>query len=434
MGKNLAARAVTNASAMRSQRRTARNFILRSAIAGLVATTVLYLATPLRAQDANAQAAGILPTDPLAGRAVFSEKGCIKCHAIWGQGGDLGPDMARAGVRLSMLQLAGVLWDHTPAMIEKMRERRIERPALSTQEMADLAAFLYFLNYLDLPGDPEAGEAVFAKQGCVKCHSIGGTGGHVGPSLDKYKKFASPLFMIRAMWSHGPAMASKMAGLGITRPRFQGHDLADVAAYLRQASSEADVNKVYLVPGSPARGQKTFADKGCVKCHAIHGEGGHAGPDLGQLELHQGITEIAGLMWNHAPQMWSRMEAMKIAIPQFSDREISDLLAYLYFLRYYDPPGDAVKGQRIFMEKGCVLCHYAPIGGKPTGPDLSHSHAISSPVELCSAMWNHAPKMEAMIRERGLPWPQFRDDEVRDLVAYLRSAAAQSDQNPAEPR
>jgi cytochrome c1 len=42
------------------------------------------------------------------------------------------------------------------------------------------------------------------------------------------------------------------------------------------------------------------------------------------------------------------------------------------------------------------------------------------------------PKMEAMIRERGLPWPQFRDNEVRALVAYLRSAAAQSEQTAAQ--
>ena len=73
MGKNLAATTVTNTSAMRLQQGMARNFILRAAIACLVATTVLYPATPLRAQDAGAQAEGILPTDPLAGRTVFSE-------------------------------------------------------------------------------------------------------------------------------------------------------------------------------------------------------------------------------------------------------------------------------------------------------------------------------------------------------------------------
>jgi mono/diheme cytochrome c family protein len=177
-----------------------------------------------------------------------------------------------------------------------------------------------------------------------------------------------------------------------------------------------------MEPGSPARGEKVFVEKGCIRCHAVRGKGGHIGPDLGKVELHQAITEIAGRMWNHAPGMWEKMRQMNIPIPRFSDTEISDVMAYLYFLQYYDSSGDAVKGQRIFMEKGCVLCHYAPPGAKPLGPDLTRSHAISSPVELCSAMWNHAPAMEALFHERGLPWPQFADNEVRDLVTYLRSA------------
>jgi hypothetical protein len=44
-------------------------------------------------------------------------------------------------------------------------------------------------------------------------------------------------------------------------------------------------------------------------------------------------------------------------------------------------------------------------------------------MELSSAMWNHAPVMETQFRERGLPWPRFSGDEVRDLVAYLLSAS-----------
>ena len=140
-----------------------------------------------RAQDAI-DGQGAIPSDPLAGRSVFSDKGCIKCHSVWSQGGTLGPDLARSKTGLSVLQLAGVLWNHSPAMIEKMRERRIARPTLNTQEMSNLAAFLYFLDYFDAPGNADKGQAVFAEKGCVKCHTVGGMGGHVGPALDKYKK------------------------------------------------------------------------------------------------------------------------------------------------------------------------------------------------------------------------------------------------------
>lgn len=370
----------------------------------------------------------ILPTDPLVGRQVFVEKGCIKCHSIWGEGGTLGPDLGKGGVWHSVMQLAGVMWNHSPEMIERMRERRILRSNISTAEMADLAAFLYFLNYFDPPGDPSAGEALFAKKRCVKCHALGRVGGSVGPPLDKYKGFASSLFLAGAMWRHGATMAKKMGENNIPRPEFVGMEIADIFAYIQKASAAHSGGKRYMVPGSPARGEQVFASKGCVRCHAVRGTGGQIGPDLGRVELHRrSVTEIAGLMWNHQPAMWVRMQELGIALPEFSDQELSDVIAYLFFLQYFDPPGNVATGRELYIEKGCVLCHYAPRGAeKRFAPDLSASAALRSPVELSSAMWNHAPVMEAQIRERGLPWPRFQDDDVRDLVEYLRSTGSAS--------
>ena len=31
----------------------------------------------------------------LAQYRLFREKGCMRCHAVWGQGGDGGPDLGR---------------------------------------------------------------------------------------------------------------------------------------------------------------------------------------------------------------------------------------------------------------------------------------------------------------------------------------------------
>ncbi len=366
---------------------------------------------------------GALPTDPLAGRQVFLQKGCQTCHAVWGEGGSLGPDLGKEGVWHSVMQLAGVLWNHSPEMIEKMRERRMSRPVISSAEMADLAAFLYFLNYFDAPGDPGRGKLLFAEKGCATCHGVGHGEAHVGPFLDKFKQLASPLFLARAMWMRGPAMAKKMVELQVPRPQLKGTDLTDILSYIQTASAEPSAEKIYMVPGSPARGEKVFADKGCSTCHAIRGVGGRTGPDLGTKGLHKSVTEIAGLMWNHEPEMWARMQASGIPLPGFSDQEISDVIAYLFFLQYFDPPGDVARGRELYIEKGCVLCHYTPRGAeKRLAPDLSTSAAVSSPLELSSAMWNHAPVMEAQIRERGLPWPRFEDDDVRDLVEYLRAS------------
>lgn len=378
------------------------------------------------AAESIAQNDGVaLPGDPLDGGRVFLEKGCQKCHAIWGEGGTMGPDLGKGGMSNSVMQLAGLLWNHSPEMIEKMRERRIARPSINSAEMADLAAFLYYLDYFDPPGDAGKGEALFTDRGCVRCHAVGGRGGDVGPPLDSQKRFASPLFLAGAMWRHGPAMAQKMGELKVSRPRLGNNDLAHILAYIQRYSAERSVEKVYMVPGSPARGEKVFAAKGCGRCHAIRGVGGRIGPDFDTKPLHQSVTEIAGRMWNHEPGMWAKMQTLGLPLPQFSDQELSDLIAYLFFLQYLDPPGNVEKGKTVYLEKGCVLCHYAPPGTeKLLAPDLARSAAVASPFELSSAMWNHAPVMEAQIRERGLAWPRFQGNEVRDLIEYLRSASA----------
>ncbi len=46
-----------------------------------------------------------------------------------------------------------------------------------------------------------------------------GRGGTVGPSVDAFKRFSSPLYVAAAMWNHGPQMAEAMKAQGIERPR-----------------------------------------------------------------------------------------------------------------------------------------------------------------------------------------------------------------------
>jgi len=295
--------------------------------------------------------------------------------------------------------------------------------------MGDMVAFLYFLNYFDAPGEPDEGAALFSEKRCGTCHSLGGQRGGPGLPLDRYGRYASPLFLVGAMWSHGPAMTGTMKKMGVPRPRFEGRDIAHLFAYVQKASTEKSEDKIYMVPGRPVKGEEIFVGKGgCAQCHSIRGNGGGHGPDLDRKKLHKSVTEIASLMWNHGPDMWAKMRAVGVKMPRLSEQEISDLVAYLFFIQYFDPPGNVVEGQRLYMEKGCVLCHYAPAEStKAIAPDLSRTATLASPFELVAAMWNHAPVMEAHIRERGLAWPRFGGDEVRDLVEFIRSSV------PAEP-
>ncbi|MBI3326387.1 MAG: c-type cytochrome [Nitrospinae bacterium] len=367
-----------------------------------------------------------LPKDPLEGRKVFIGKGCARCHAIWGEGGRIGPDLGKVGVGRSVLELAGTLWNHSPEMLDKMLERKIPRPAFTPEEMASLVSFLLYLNYFDEPGDPKAGERLFTAKACIRCHAVGGSGGSVGPPLDQYQRYLSPLFIAQAMWNHGPPMGEKMQALGIERPVFVGREMADLLTYVRQAAGGPPQAQVYMQPGDPDRGQQLFAAKGCIRCHAIRGEGGTVGPDLGREPFRRSLTEVAGLMWNHELHMWQKAQELGMPLPTFAGQEMADVIAYLYFIAAQGEAGEHTQGRVVFDRLRCGACHAAGGSGRGIGPDLGQSRAVRHPIELAAAMWNHGAVMAQWVRERHLPWPIFVGNDMADLQRYLATAQPSS--------
>jgi len=323
------------------------------------------------------------------------------------------------------MQLAGSLWNHTPPMIEKMGERHIAWPSLSPDEMGKLAAYLFYLNFLDEPGDVERGRQLFEQRSCAHCHQLAGRGGTLGPRLDEIKTYVTSLFMAQALWNHGPEMTAKMAGLNLTRPRLEGDEVADIVAFIRSPERATPAPELLFSQAGNARaGKMLFSEKGCIKCHAIAGTGGVVGPDLGRPRPRRHVAAMAGALWNHGPGMWAKMRELGVPFPQLTDREISDLLSYLYFVQYMGARGDAAKGSQLFRDKSCSHCHGIGGEGPAVGPDLARSEAVRSPLRWASAMWNHAPAMREKARETQLPWPRFEGDEMRDVVEFLRSRGA----------
>lgn len=101
---------------------------------------------------------------------------------------------------------------------------------------------------------------------------------------------------------------------------------------------------------------------------------------------------------------------------------MSDVIAFLYYLRFYESGGDVERGRVLYQEKGCANCH---IWGAPSiGPDLSESSAVLTALGLATAMWDHAPAMYDRIELTDVEWPRFVGDEMRDLSLYLRSRAS----------
>jgi mono/diheme cytochrome c family protein len=173
----------------------------------------------------------------------------------------------------------------------------------------------------------------------------------------------------------------------------------------------------------PLAGSRVFGDKGCVKCHSVNGVGGKIGPDLGRLPRPRTFFDLAAAMWNHLPRMSDRMRALGVARPRLDARETGDLMAFLYTLDYFDPPGTPATGRRLFVEKKCVVCHQVGGTGGVVGPTLDHLKQYGSPIFVAAAMWNHGPAMAEAMRARNIARPRFEAVELLDLIAYIRSAS-----------
>ncbi len=105
---------------------------------------------------------------------------------------------------------------------------------------------------------------------------------------------------------------------------------------------------------------------------------------------------------------------------------MADVIAFLYYLRFYEEDGDLQEGELVFSRKGCANCH-AGAGRAAIAPHLAGSEAVRTPLSLATAMWNHAPAMYDRIQSERVDWPRFEAEEMRDLSAYLRNLVSASD-------
>src|SRR5512139_707473 len=85
-------------------------------------------------------------------------------------------------------------------------------------------------------------------------------------------------------------------------PVFAEKEMMDLLEYIRM-NAKGRKEAAFITPGNPGEGKKVFAAKGCVKCHAVRGEGGKEAEDLGKRAktFYKSLTQIASSMWNKGP-------------------------------------------------------------------------------------------------------------------------------------
>ncbi len=356
-----------------------------------------------------------MPDNPLEGRLVFEDKGCLQCHSLSGYGGNDGPDLMKQQFYGSFSVLAALIWNHIPKMNRMFRKLHRERPFISNKDMVRLVGFIYYLHYLGQPGSVSHGKALLRKKGCLSCHSIKRKGDNAAPDFAEIEFNTSPLFMVQTMWNHFPKMSRKFSAKSKRLPTLLGKDVVDIASYIQTISPKTVNTK--MTPGNPNNGEKVFRLKGCLNCHnADEIATEKAAPSLKRLKLHLSVTEIGALMWNHADSMQESMSEEQIAWPTFKGTEMADLIAYLYFLDFQDKAGNPIEGEVVFEDKRCITCHGSD---DDIGPNLTNGFKLKSPVQMITKMWNHSAGMEDEILSSNENWPKLSADDFINLYAFF---------------
>lgn len=122
------------------------------------------------------------------GSALFAGN-CAACHGSDGRGGEHAPNIATRPeiVSLSDARLQSIVTNGVPA------EGMPAFGSLGSRQVDALVAYLRVLQGLTstgktaLPGDPQAGKAIFFHAGsCSECHMVNGEGGFMGEDLSSF--------------------------------------------------------------------------------------------------------------------------------------------------------------------------------------------------------------------------------------------------------
>jgi len=203
-----------------------------SAVIFLVLTYDSLSKMPQRTQEAK------LDAHVAAGKWAWQKHNCNDCHTILGIGGYYAPDVTKVMSYRDNEWVTRFLKDP-----EKVwpNARKMPNLHLNDQEVADLVAFLTWVNGIDTNNWPpkpmvatavtsgSTGEAVYKTQGCSACHTIDCVGGKVGPDLSRVGKARDKEWIeaqLRDPKSHNPQ--SIMPNYS----KLSKRDIDDLARYL----------------------------------------------------------------------------------------------------------------------------------------------------------------------------------------------------------
>lgn len=344
-----------------------------------------------------------LPGDARKGLEVFREQRCVTCHSVNGQGGKSAPDLGRKiGRSYTPDEMAGLMWNHAPAMWSAMEKAGVPRPQLTSEQASDLFAYFFAARYFEKPGDAARGRQVFVSKHCAECHNLTGAPSGGAPPVTAWQSLGDPILLAEGMWNHSANMSAAMERKRVSWPHMTGQEMTDLLVYLQNLPQMKGVQPQFS-PASAETGKTLFEVKGCAGCHK----------DISKFAAAPGnprsLGDFAAGMWNHAPAM----RGVK-SMPSLNGEEMRRIVGYLWSVQFFEPKGNPTAGKRVFEQKHCASCHVS-------GPGPKIAAGSAEPFEMVSALWLHGPNMLSEMRKKRVEWPRFREPEMANLLAYLNS-------------
>lgn len=284
--------------------------------------------------------------------------------------------------------------------------------------------------------------AIVLQRSCVSCHTIGTTGGTVGPVLNQVANRRTVQWL--RTWLHNPSAVkpgTKMPNFGFT-----DQEIDTLIADLKHMRRDFDPQAIVAHAGSQEEaGRQLFDAYDCYACHRIGRRGRYNAPDLTWVGYWQSMEWEAG--WLHDPAAHRPGTFM----PNFhlKPQEITALVAFLHGLRGQAYADDqrwklaayrrkpVVRGELVFEKLGCRGCHgeHGTAGGF-RNPNAAPDEQVP-PLTRASQKYDATALKRIVLQGRAQPkldpegpapplvCPRWQgvlsDAELRDLVAYVIS-------------
>jgi cytochrome c oxidase cbb3-type subunit 3 len=169
----------------------------------LLGVVLICAAAVARSAPQDDPIAGLSSDDLARGKRMFTAH-CAVCHGIEGTGG--------RGPSLNQPKLRRVSDDRALFKLIQNGVDGSEMPAawqLTDREVWQVAGYVRSVGRTapsKLPGEPEKGRQLFAREGCASCHIVRGEGGPLGPELTDVGAARSPAYLREALTDPGASV------------------------------------------------------------------------------------------------------------------------------------------------------------------------------------------------------------------------------------